>query len=128
MAKLRAVDDSQLPLMPISEHHRENGRRVLRLIDQALKVNGISRSRLADETGIDHAQITRVLDGEGNLPPALIAAVIELDRARVLISGLCALVGCEAVERKPDPTAENKRLRGELIAMREQISALLGDP
>jgi hypothetical protein len=124
MAKTQQADP-QLPLMPVSDHHRENGRRILGFINRAMKENGISRSRLADETGYDGAQVTRVLDGEGNIPGGLIAAVIELDRARVLIDGFCALVGCEAVERKPDPAAENKLLRSELRAMREHLDALL---
>jgi hypothetical protein len=93
-----------------------------------MRENGVSRSRLADETGVDHAQVTRVLDGEGNLPPGLIAAVLELDRARVLVGGLCALSGCEAIEKKPDPAAENKRLRSELIEMREHLTKILGEP
>ncbi len=127
MAKTAQVDQ-QLPLMPVSSHHRENGRRILHLVNRAMKENGLSRSRLADETGIDHAQVTRVLDGEGNLPPGLIAAVIELDRSRVLVAGLCALTNCEAVEKKPDPVAENRRLRSELMEMREHLTKLLGEP
>jgi hypothetical protein len=113
--------------MPVSTHHRDNGRRILALINRALKDNGISRSRLADETGYDGAQITRLLDGDGNLPPSVLAAVIELDRQRVLIAGLCGLVGCDAVERKPDPAAENKRLRAALIAERERIDQVLAE-
>lgn len=127
MAKHAPVD-LQLPLMPVSSHHRENGRRVLHLLNAAMRENGVSRSRLADETGVDHAQVTRVLDGEGNLPPGLIAAVIELDRSRVFVGGLCALTNCEAVERKPDPAAENKRLRSELLEIREHLTKLLGEP
>lgn len=117
----------QLPLMPVSQHHRENGRRVLGFINRAMKENGLSRSRLAEETGYDGSQVTRLLDGEGNLPPALIAAVVELDRAHVLLAGLCALVGCDVVERKPDPMAENKRLRGELLDLRNRLDAVLSE-
>ncbi len=124
MAKPAAADQ-QLPLMPVSEHHRENGRRVLQLVNRAMRESGISRSRLADETGYDGAQVTRVLEGEGNVPAGLIAAVLELDRARVLVTGLCALVGCDVVERKPDPAAENKHLRAELRAIRERLDGLL---
>ena len=122
------VVDAQLPLMPVSEHHRENGRRILGFVNLAMRDNGISRSRMAEEAGVDHAYLTRILEGEGNLPTAVLAAVIELDRSRVLVGGLCALTGCEAVEKKPDPHAENKRLRSELVAMREQINQLLGEP
>ena len=120
--------EAQLPLMPVSEHHRENGRRILAFVNLAMRENGISRSRLAEEAGVDHAYLTRILEGEGNLPAAVLAAVIELDRARVLVGGFCALTGCEAVEKKPDPSAENKKLRAELVAMREQITQLLGEP
>lgn len=122
------MEGEQLPLMPVAEHHRENGRRLLGLVNRAMREAGVSRSRLADELGRDGAQVTRVLDGEGNLPADLLAAVLELDRERVVLNGLAEAQGLEVVERKPDPVAEAKRLRGELLELRERLDRALGEP
>lgn len=115
----------QLPLMPVKTHHRENGRRLLALVNRALTENGVSRSRLADELGRDAAQVTRVLDGDGNLPADLLAAVLELDRERVVLAGLADPLGFDLVERRPDPAAEARRYRAELLELRARLDKAL---
>lgn len=115
----------QLPLMPVKQHHRENGRRLLALVNRALVENGVSRSRLADELGRDAAQVTRVLDGDGNLPADLLAAVLELDRERVVLAGLADPLGLDLVERRPDPAAEARRYRAELLELRAKLDKVL---
>lgn len=121
------TNPEQLPLMPVADHHRENGRRLLALLNRALRENGVSRSRLAEETGRDSAQVTRVLDGDGNLPGDILSAVLELDRLRIVVTGLCALAGLECRPKTPDLAGENRRLREELASVRTHIDRLLGD-
>jgi len=111
--------------MPVRTHHRENGRRLLALVNRALAENGVSRSRLADELGRDAAQVTRVLDGDGNLPADLLAAVLELDRERVVLAGLADPLGLDLVERRPDPAAEARRYRAELLELRARLDKAL---
>jgi cyanate lyase len=111
--------------MPVKQHHRENGRRLLALVNRALVENGVSRSRLSDELGRDAAQVTRVLDGDGNLPADLVAAVLELDRDLVVLAGLAAARGFALVSRAPDPAEEARRYRAELLDLKARLDKVL---
>lgn len=126
-----AWNDDQLTLAPtITAVHRANGNRIRALLNKAIALNGISHSDLAAETGVDEKQLGRALrdDGGAHPPLALVAAIFARDHVGVLVHGLCALVGYEARRKTPDLAADNKRLRSELAAVREQINRLLDEP
>ncbi len=123
-------NDEQLTLSPtIAAVHRENGNRIRALLNRAIALNGMSHADLSAETAIDDKQIGRSLrdDGGAHPPLALVAAVMARDHLGTLITGLAALVGYEARKRTPDLAADNRRLRSELAAVREQINRLLED-
>jgi transcriptional regulator with XRE-family HTH domain len=120
------LNDDQLPIAPaIQAVHKANGKRILALVGRAITANGMSLSELARETAIDNSQITRMLAGDAGLRADFVAAVMARDHLGVLVSGLCAMVGRDAVERKPDPVAENRRLKEELARLRDEVSRVL---
>ena len=114
----------------IAATHRKNGDKIRSLLSRAITDGGISLVDLAEETGIDEKQLGRSLkpDGGAHPPPALIAAVLAKDHQRVLVTGLCALVGYECQPRRPDLSAENRRLREELASIRTHLDRLLESP
>jgi transcriptional regulator with XRE-family HTH domain len=118
----------QLALSP-AMHWQQGGARIRALLNRAVASNGLSLQDLALETGIDERQIARALhEGGGAHPPLpLLAALLHLDRAGVLVTGLAALVGYEARPKAPDLAGENRRLREELAAIRTRLDELL-DP
>ena len=120
------LNDEQLPIAPaIQAVHKANGERIRALLGRAITSNGMSLSELARETAIDNSQITRMLSGDAGLRADFVAAVMARDVLGILVSGLCAMVGRDAVERKPDPIAENRRLREELARLRDEVSRVL---
>jgi len=119
--------EAQLELSPsIQGLYEAKAKRIRELIQRAIAANGTSLTYLARVTGIDNSQITRVLDGRANIPGELVAALLELDEQGVLICGLAEMCGRDAVERRPDPVQENKLLRSQLTAMRDELDRLLG--
>lgn len=119
----------QLTLAPtIQAAHRANAGRLRALAARAIEANGMSLAQLAAETGYDERQIGRALKGDGgaHMPWPVLAAILHLDRLRILATGIAALLGCDLVERKPDLAAENRQLRSALLAVRAEIDALLG--
>ncbi len=121
------LKEKQLELSAsIQDLYRTKAAEVRELIKQAIAANGISLTHLARVTGIDNSQITRILDGRANIPGELLAALFELDEQGVLICGLADMCGRDAIERRPDPVAENKLLRSQLTAMRDELDRLLG--
>jgi hypothetical protein len=124
---IQAVTE-QLPLSPtIHAVHSDNGRRIRALLNRAINANGLSHVDLSHETGIDEKQIGRSLrdDGGAHPPLSLLACVLAKDRLGIFVSGMCAMVGRDAVERKPDPAAENRKLREELGRIRDEVARLL---
>jgi transcriptional regulator with XRE-family HTH domain len=125
---MQLLTDAQIPIAPgIQAVHKSNGNRIRGSVRKAIAKNGMSLTDLARETGLDNSQITRMLaeDGAANLHPAFFAAVLAKDHLGVLVSDLCAMVGREAVERKPDPVADNRRLREELARLRDEVDRVL---
>ena len=113
------LDDSQLPLVvTVQAVHLDAGRRIRGLLRQAIADNALSHSSLAHELGMDESHLSRALaDDKGAHPsPAVYAAVLALDAKRVLISGLAAMCGCEAVTRAPDPQERIRKLEAALAA------------
>lgn len=94
-------------------HFEEKGAEIRELLNRAIVANGVSLTELARETGIDEKQIGRSLRaGGGAHPPlALIAAIVWKDRLGVFLRGFCSMAGYDAIEKKPDLAAENRRLR-----------------
>ncbi len=123
-----ALNDPQLPLVgAVQAVHADGGKRIRALLRKAIADNGISHSALAHELGMDESHLSRALaDDKGAHPsPAVYAAVMALDVKRILVGGLAAMCGCEAVEKRPDPEAELKRLRAALLEERGRIDRLL---
>lgn len=108
-------------------HWQEQGAKLRKLLEQTVKTNGLSLQDLELETGIDERQIARSLarNGGAHPPLALLAALMHLDRAGVLITGLAGLVGYEAVPKKPDVGEDNRRMRAELAEMKARLEKLL---
>jgi AraC-like DNA-binding protein len=124
------LNEAQLPLVgAVQAVHFDAGRRIRALIRKAIADNGISHSSLAHELGMDESHLSRALaDDKGAHPsPAVYAAVLALDSRRILVGGLAAMCGCEAVEKRPDPEEENRKLRKQLRAAVEALSAALGE-
>ncbi len=125
------VSDAQLPLVgAVQAVHQDAGRRIRALLRKAIADNCVSHSGLAYELGMDESHLSRALsDDRGAHPsPAVYAAVLALDSRRVFISGLASMCGCEAVEKRPDPEEENRKLRKQLRAAVDALNAALGDP
>lgn len=128
--RLVAVSDAQLPLVgTIQAVHQDGGRRIRALLRRAIVDNEISFSALAHELGLDESHLSRMLDdGKGAHPsPAVYAAVFALDRKRILVGGLAAMCGCEAMEKRPDPEEELRSLRKNLRGVAESLLSALGD-
>lgn len=106
-------------------HFEEKGSEIRELLNRAIVANGLSLSDLARDTGIDDKQIGRALrTGGGAHPPlSLIAAIVWKDRLGIFLRGFCSMAGYDAVEKKPDLVAENRRLRDALTVA---VSALQG--
>jgi transcriptional regulator with XRE-family HTH domain len=120
------MDDAQLPLAAsVQSVHRANGERFRKLIQKAISANTLSLSDLADETGIDNSQITRMLGGDAGLRADFIAALLQRDRLGVVVQGLAAMCGYEATPKTPDLAAENKRLRSDLVRLRSELDTIL---
>jgi predicted transcriptional regulator len=120
------LDDAQLPLAAtVQSVHKANGERLRKLVQKAITSNALSLSDFADETAIDNSQITRMLAGDAGLRADFLAAVLHRDRQGVFVQGLAALCGYEAVPKRPDLAAENKRLREKLAALRAEVDAAL---
>lgn len=134
MAKpARLLNDDQLPLASsafgpaINAVHAGGGKRIRALLNQAITANGMSLVTLAEETGIDEKQIGRSLrdDGGAHPPLPLVACILSKDRLGIVVQGIAALVGWEAVKAEPDPARENAKLREELGRLRSEIDRLL---
>jgi transcriptional regulator with XRE-family HTH domain len=120
------MDDAQLPLAAtVQSVHRANGERFRKLFQRAITSNGLSLSDIAEETGIDNSQITRMLAGDAGLRADFIAATLQRDRLGVVVQGLAAMCGYEATPKTPDLAAENKRLREKLAALRAEVDSAL---
>lgn len=127
----RLLNDAQLPLSAcVQAVHIDAGKRIRALLRRAIADNGLSHSDLASELGMDESHLSRALaDDKGAHPsPAVYAAVMAKDSKRVLIAGLCAMCGCEPVEKRPDPEEENRKLRKQLRAAVEALTLALGEP
>lgn len=104
-------------------HFAEKGDDIRELLNRAIVANGMSLVDLARETGVDEKQIGRCLRaGGGAHPPlALVAAIVWKDRLGIFLRGFCSMAGYDAIEKKPDLAAENRRLREALTVA---VSAL----
>jgi transcriptional regulator with XRE-family HTH domain len=123
---LQALGDAQLPLSPtIQDVHRGRAVQLRALMARAITSGSLSLSALAEETGIDPSQVSRMLSGEAGLRLDYLAAVLERDRAGVFVVGLADLLGFDATRKTPDLGAENRHLRAELEAIREHVGRLL---
>lgn len=113
----RHEDEGQMDLSP-SIHWAKKAARIRVLVNRAIVANQLTHEFLARETGIDERQIARCLkdDGGAHPPLALIACVLWHDKTGVLLTGLASMLGYEATPRKPDLSAENRRLREALTA------------
>lgn len=120
---------AQLPLVPIeSSVYSARAEEFLRLLNQAVKENGMQQDVLAHLTRRMPSQLSKMLGGNGNHPsPDVIMAVMDLDTRGVLLSGLAGMHGREVIERRVDPIAENRALRQKLAAIQDEIGHLLGD-
>jgi transcriptional regulator with XRE-family HTH domain len=123
---LQSLGDAQLPLSPtIQDVHRARAVQLRALVARAITSGCLSLSALAEETGIDPSQVTRMLSGDAGLRLDFLAAVLERDRSGVFVVGLADLLGFDATRKTPDLAAENKHLRAELEAIREHVVRLL---
>jgi hypothetical protein len=127
-ATVTMLNDAQSPLFPTSDY-RDKGNRIRALLNRAIVGNGLSYVDLAEETGIDEKQIGRSLkdDGGAHPPLALVACILKHDKLGVFVTGLAAMCGYEATPKRPDLSAENKRLRSELARIRADLDAVLED-
>ncbi len=126
----KAVTDAQLPLaVCVQAVHADGGKRIRALLRRAIAENGMSQSDLAAELGKDESQHSRMLaDDKGANPgPDVYAAVMAKDRKRILIGGLAAMCGCAAVEQRPDPEQELRKLRDQLRGMQDALARALGE-
>jgi hypothetical protein len=123
----RHEDDDQLDLSP-AIHWAKKAARLRKILNSAIVANQLTHEFLARETGIDERQIARCLkdDGGAHPPLALVVCVAWHDKAGVFLSGFAGMLHYDITPRKPDLAAENKRLRGELSSVREQIDRILG--
>ena len=127
MAKA-SLADPQLELVPrTASVYGPKGSEILDLLNRALRENRISQEVLAAATAKDPSHLSRMLAGKGAHPSLdVVAAVISMDAKRVFIRGLAASCGGEWMPTKEDPAAEVRRLRDELLDLRDRLERVLG--
>jgi hypothetical protein len=119
-------DDDQPDLSP-ELHWMRKGARIRAVLNRAIEANRLTHEFLARETGIDERQIGRCLSNNGGAHPplALVACVAWHDKSAALIGGLAGMLGYDVTPRRPDLSAEVRRLRAALHEERERIDRLL---
>lgn len=119
----------QLPLVPVEAGvYDDRAAAFLGLLNAAIRDNAMSHDQLAQLTRRDPSQLSRMLGGKGAHPsPDVVMAIMDLDARGVLLAGLAAMHGLDVVERRVDPVEENKRLRSQLGALKDEIARVLGE-
>jgi transcriptional regulator with XRE-family HTH domain len=125
MARLHSLIDAQLPLRPQRAGvYDENAEEMRKLLNEALRANGVSQEQLAHVTNKDPSHLSRMLGGKGAHPSLdVIAAIMGLDAKRVVLTGLNGMCGCKPPEEeRPDPAEEARELRATLTAVLDALS------
>jgi hypothetical protein len=123
----RIVEDDDQPDLSPELHWMRKGGRIRKLLTRAIEANRLTHEFLARETGIDERQIGRCLTDKGGAHPplALVSCIAWHDKAGVLLAGLASMLGYDVTPRRPDLSAEVRRLRSALQEERERIDRLL---
>jgi nitrogenase molybdenum-iron protein alpha/beta subunit len=107
-----------------AEGHAENGSLILAALGKAIERIGRAET-VAALAKVDPSSLTKMLKGQLNVHPALIAAVIALDHERVFATEIADMAGADILPRRQTTVEqENAALRSELKALREHFDTV----